>query len=65
MTSVGMGDASMLRSIAEGLWLAEGPVVRFMRLFPYPTRMAVVRLHAGGLWVWSPIVNSPRPSMTT
>jgi hypothetical protein len=30
-------------------------VVRFLGLFPYPTRMAVVRLRDGGLWVWSPI----------
>ena len=45
----------MLHSMGDDLWLAEGPVVRFLRIFPYPTRMAVVRLRDGGLWVWSPI----------
>ncbi len=29
--------------------------MRFLRFFPYPTRMAVVRLADGGLWIWSPI----------
>lgn len=48
----------MLRSIGDDLWLCDGPVVRFMRFFPYPTRMAVVRLRDGGLWVWSPIALS-------
>ena len=45
----------MLQALAEEVWLADGPVVRFLRLFPYPTRMAVIRLRSGGLFVWSPI----------
>ncbi len=45
----------MLREFGPDLWIADGPTVRFMRWFPYPTRMAVVRLRSGGLWVWSPI----------
>lgn len=45
----------MLREFGKELWLAEGPTVRFMGLFPYPTRMAVARLRDGTLWVWSPI----------
>ena len=49
----------MLRPFARDLWLAEGPTVRFLRFFPYPTRMAVVRLSDGGLWVWSPIALEP------
>lgn len=40
---------------ATDLWLAEGPVVRFLGVFPYPTRMAVVRLRDGALWLWSPV----------
>ena len=44
----------MLRSYAKDLWLAEGPVVSFLG-FPYPTRMAVVRLASGELWLWSPV----------
>ncbi len=45
----------MLCAIDRDLWTADGPYVRFLGLFPYPTRMAVVRLRAGDLWVWSPI----------
>lgn len=45
----------MLREVGPELWLADGPVVRFLGAFPYPTRMAVARLADGGLWVWSPI----------
>jgi len=45
----------VLRAYGEDLWLADGPTVRFMRFFAYPTRMAVVRLADGTLWVWSPI----------
>ena len=40
---------------ANELWLAEGPVVPFLPGLPYPTRMAVVRLAGGGLWVWNPV----------
>ncbi|MGH0031629.1 MAG: DUF4336 domain-containing protein [Myxococcota bacterium] len=44
----------MLREAGRDLWLADGPPVRFLRI-DYPTRMAVVRLANGGLWLWSPI----------
>ncbi|MCG2641396.1 MULTISPECIES: DUF4336 domain-containing protein [Bradyrhizobium] len=44
----------MLQSIADRIWLADGPDVSFHG-FPYPTRMVTVRLSGGGLWVWSPI----------
>jgi hypothetical protein len=37
------------------LFLSEGPVVRFLGAFPYPTRMGVARLRDGALWVWSPV----------
>lgn len=43
-----------LEPFGESLWLAEGPIVNFYS-FPYPTRMVVVRLADGGLWVWSPV----------
>ena len=45
----------MLREFGKDLWIAEGPVVPFLGMFPYPTRMAVVRLSDGGLWIWSPL----------
>jgi len=44
----------MLNEFASSLYVAEGPVVPFFG-FPYPTRMAVVKLTDGKLWVWSPI----------
>jgi hypothetical protein len=39
------------------IWIANGPVTSF-RGFPYPTRMAVIRLSDGSLFVWSPIALS-------
>lgn len=44
----------MLTEIARDLWIADGPCVSFFG-FPYPTRMTVVRLSDGSLWIWSPI----------
>lgn len=44
----------MLEARGQDLWLSEGPTVDFLG-FPYPTRMAVVRLRGGELWLWSPI----------
>jgi hypothetical protein len=43
-----------LTQVGEELWRVEGPVVRFLGAFDYPTRMAVVRLAGGALWIWSP-----------
>ena len=37
----------------------EGPIIPFYFGFPYPTRMVVVRLSDGDLFVWSPIPLSP------
>lgn len=46
---------AVLVPFAERLWIADGPIVQFLGAVPYPTRMAVVRLPDGSLWVWSPI----------
>jgi hypothetical protein len=43
-----------LERVAEGVWIADGPEVSFFG-FPYPTRMALVRLPDGRLWAWSPV----------
>jgi hypothetical protein len=45
---------SALKPLGENLWIAEGPVVSFFG-FPYPTRMAVLRLASGDLFIWSPV----------
>lgn len=39
------------------IWIADGPVTSFHG-FPYPTRMAVIRLSDGSLFVWSPVALS-------
>ena len=40
------------------IWISDGPVVPFLAGFSYPTRMAVIRLSNGLLFVWSPIALS-------
>lgn len=47
----------MLEEFAPSLYIADGPTVPFYG-FPYPTRMAVVRLSDGNLWIWSPVALS-------
>ena len=44
----------MLEEFGPSLYLADGPTVSFYG-FPYPTRMAVVRLSDGAAWIWSPV----------
>jgi hypothetical protein len=44
----------MLTEIDRDIWIAEGPSVSFFG-FPYPTRMTLVRLSDGGLWLCSPV----------
>jgi hypothetical protein len=44
----------VLEEFGPSLYVADGPEVSFFG-FPYPTRMAVVRLADGSAWVWSPI----------
>jgi hypothetical protein len=47
----------MLTQLGPDLWFADGGIVSF-KGFDYPTRMAVVRLANGGLWLWSPVKKS-------
>ena len=44
----------MLEPLGPHLWFADGGIVSFNG-FDYPTRMAIVRLADGGLWLWSPV----------
>jgi hypothetical protein len=47
-----------LKPIADNVWIVDGPEIgmRYLGLtFPFPTRMTIVRLPAGDLWVHSPI----------
>jgi hypothetical protein len=48
----------MLEPLGPDLWFADGGVVSF-KGFDYPTRMVIVRLADGGLWLWSPVQRTP------
>jgi Domain of unknown function (DUF4336) len=48
---------SGVRPFGPEIWIADGPVVSFLG-FPYSTRMAVIRLGDGSLFVWSPVALS-------
>lgn len=54
MALVSASDDLRVRSLGPDLHIVEGPTVSFYGA-PYPTRMVVVRLPDGGLWVWSPV----------
>lgn len=46
-----------LKPLGEDLWVVDGPIVRmsyFGGSIPFPTRMVVVRLSSGNLFLWSP-----------
>jgi hypothetical protein len=43
-----------LAPLGPEIWIADGAVVPFYG-FPYPTRMVLIRLSGGALFVWSPV----------
>ena len=45
---------SGLRPFGENIWIAEGPMVRDMRAW-FTTRMTVVKLSSGSIWIESPV----------
>ena len=48
---------NVLKPVGEDLWVVDGPIVRmayFGGSIPFPTRMVVVRLQSGRLFLWSP-----------
>ncbi|EGM68695.1 DUF4336 domain-containing protein [Shewanella sp. HN-41] len=47
-----------MKQLAENLWIFDGEAVPFFTL-PYTTRMTVIRLNNGALWVHSPIKLTP------
>ena len=53
--------SSPLTAVDRNIWIADGPSVPFLGV-PYPTRMTLVRLGNGGLWVCSPIHLTPEPT---
>ncbi len=49
----GYEPLNTLKPVVEGLWLIDGPAIRFYGL-PFSTRATVVQLDNGDLWVHSP-----------
>lgn len=45
----------MAQEFGPGIWYEDGPKIEGFAGFHYPTRMAVIRLDNGGLFIWSPI----------
>src|SRR3546814_13541117 len=48
-----------LKRVVENLWIVDGPVIRFgmpWPKMPFPTRMTVIRLAGGDLFIHSPTV---------
>ena len=45
---------ALLRPFGEDIWTADGGEADVAG-FRYPTRMVVIRLTDGGLWLWSPV----------
>lgn len=51
-----------LKAVGENIWVVDGPVIRMKWLWtslPFSTRMTVVRLADGGLWLHSPTQLTP------
>jgi len=44
-----------LQDFGPDIWICDGPTVTAAGGFHYPTRMAVIRLEGGALFIWSPI----------
>jgi hypothetical protein len=47
----------MLKPVADDFWIVDGPEIKFSYLglkLPFPTRMCVLRLSDGSLWLHSP-----------
>ena len=50
------------KKVADDLWIVDGPEIRMGMLglgVPFPTRMTIVRLNDGGLFVHSPVAPAP------
>ncbi|RKD66589.1 uncharacterized protein DUF4336 [Rhizobium sp. WW_1] len=45
---------AILKEFGPDIWIADGPIVAAAGGFHYPTRMAVIRLARGSLFLWSP-----------
>ncbi len=53
-----MSMAAPLKAFGPEIWIASGPTVVAAGGFHYPTRLAVIRLSDGALFIWSPVALS-------
>ena len=47
-----------LKPVADKIWIVDGPIIHMslgMTKVPFPTRMVVIQLANGELFIWSPI----------
>ncbi|MFT3729910.1 MAG: DUF4336 domain-containing protein [Hyphomicrobium sp.] len=54
-----------LKPVADDVWLVDGPVIRFglpLLKMPFPTRMTIIRIGGGDLFVHSPTPLTPKLS---
>lgn len=51
-------EIAMLQRFAEEIWTTDGPIVTNLG-FDFPTRMIVIRLSDGALFIWSPVMLAP------
>ncbi len=49
----------VLKPVADNIWLADGPAVSYFGL-PFPTRMTIIRLENGGIWLHAPVAFRPQ-----
>ena len=54
----GFEPLGVLKAFGPNIWIVDGPHVRFYGL-PFSTRMTVIRLADGGVWLHSPVRFSP------
>lgn len=44
---------NLLKQVDKNIWIVDGPVIYWMR-FPFPTRMTVIKLNNGDVFLHSP-----------
>ncbi|NIZ12539.1 DUF4336 domain-containing protein [Phaeobacter sp. HF9A] len=52
-------DPALLTPLGEDIWIVDGPTIDFYKI-PFPTRMTVMRLQNGDLFLHSPIAYTPQ-----
>ena len=55
-----------LKEVDQNIWIVDGDLIQMdMKIFklPFQTRMTVIKLNDGKLWIHSPIVRQTRNSL--